>query len=327
MIVLLIVVFFASLMYGGTKKISIINVLNVLFCCNKNINNEDIMIIKYIRLQRTIVSYVVGAGLSVSGLIFQAILKNPMADPFTLGISGGAALGVAVAFIFGLSSIASIFIPLCSFVGMIISIFTVYFTGIKKCFSSKTMILSGVVVNYIFSSVVILLFALSPSKDINFAFMWLIGDFFNFDEKLFFFSIIVIFVCIILLFLFANIINIMYLDNERLKIFGVNIKKNIMFLFFVASIITAATVSICGIISFVGLIVPHFVRMIIDTNDNVLVVPLSAFSGALFLSFCDVLNRMIFSRILIPIGVIINIVGGFFFICLLLNQKKNINIY
>lgn len=310
--------FLFSLMYGS-NKISFIEVLKALFG-NIDMDENVAMIIKQIRLPRTIMTCIVGAGLAVSGCVFQAILKNPLADPFTLGISSGAALGVTIAFVFGLSSITNFFIPFCAFIGMTISVIIVYLLSVRRRFASKTMILSGVVVSYIFSSAVMLLFALSPSNSVQSAFVWLLGDFSNFDERLLPFTFVVILVSIIILSLFGNVINTVCLSDEKSKTFGIDIEKNITFLFFTASIITSATVSACGIIGFIGLIIPHAMRKIIRTNNNMLLIPASAFSGAFFLPFCDTLSRVLFSQILIPIGIITNIIGGFFFVYLLLKS-------
>jgi len=315
--ILVILVFLFSLSCG-LNKISFINVLKALF---GNADENTIIIIKQIRLPRISMACVTGAGLAVSGCVFQAILKNPLADPFTLGISGGAVFGVAVAFAFGLSSIANFFIPFCAFIGMIISVTIVYLSSLKKGFASNAMILSGVVISYIFSSIVMLLFALSPSDSMQTAFAWLMGSFSNFDEKLLPFIMIIVLIGIIISSLLGNIVNALYLSSEKSKTFGIDIERNITFFFLTASIITAATVSICGIIGFIGLIVPHIMRKIVGMN-NIVLIPASALLGAVFLTLCDTLSRVLFSPVLIPISVITNIIGGFFFLYLLLKSEK-----
>jgi iron complex transport system permease protein len=278
-------------------------------------------IIKQIRFPRIFLACMVGAGLAVSGCVFQAILKNPLAEPFTLGISGGASLGAAAAFISGLAAIRSFFIPFCAFAGMIVSVFVVYLLSMQKRFNSNAMILSGVVVSYIFSSVVMLMFALSPENSVQAAFLWLMGNFSASDERLLPFITVVVLISITILSLSGNVINAVSLGGEKSKTFGMNIERNIKILFLSASFITAATVSICGVIGFVGLMIPHIMRKIIGTN-NVILIPASAFAGAGFLPLCDTLSRILFSPVLIPIGVITSIVGGVFFICLLLKPDR-----
>jgi iron complex transport system permease protein len=253
--------------------------------------------------------------------VFQAILKNPLADPFTLGISGGASLGAAAAFISGLAAVRSFFIPFCAFVGMTVSVSVVYLLSMQKRFNSNAMILSGVVVSYIFSSAVMLMFTLSSENSVQAAFLWLMGNFSAFDERLLPFVTVIVLISIIILSLSGNVINAVSLGGEKSKTFGMNIERNIKFLFFTASFITAATVSICGVVGFVGLMIPHIMRKIIGSN-NVILIPASAFSGAIFLPLCDTLSRMLFSPVLIPVGVITSIIGGLFFVCLLLKPDR-----
>ncbi|MDR3253653.1 MAG: iron ABC transporter permease, partial [Endomicrobium sp.] len=160
---LVFTVFLFSLLHGSIQ-ISFFDMLKGLFGCGAD---ADIaVIIKQIRFPRSLMACVTGAGLAVSGCVFQAILKNPLADPFTLGISGGAAFGATVAFVIGLVSITNFFIPLCAFIGMMVSVLIIYLLNVKKKFNSNSMVLSGVVVSYIFSSAVMLMFALSPSNSV-----------------------------------------------------------------------------------------------------------------------------------------------------------------
>jgi iron complex transport system permease protein len=167
------------------------------------------------------------------------------------------------------------------------------------------------------------MFALSPADNIQSAFVWLMGSFSMFDEKLLPFVVIVVLTGIIILSLSGNIINAMYLGDEKSKTIGFDVEKNIKFLFITASLITATTVSVCGIIGFVGLMIPHIMRKLVDTN-NMILIPASAFAGAVFLLLCDSLSRVLFAPILIPVGVITSIIGGLFFVFLLFKSERNI---
>jgi iron complex transport system permease protein len=319
---LLIFIIFIFSLLNGTIEISFLNILKMLFGNKKMLTEDIIVIIKQIRLPRTIMSCVTGAGLSISGCVFQAILKNPLADPFTLGISSGAAFGTTLAFVLGLDTMASFFMPLCAFIGMICSIFIIYLLNMKNKFNSNSMILSGVVVSYIFSAAVMFMFILSPTNSVQSAFIWLMGgNLSTFDERLLPFVIVVVIVGTIILSLLGNIINIISLNIEKSETLGINVAKNVKFLFIMASFVTAVTVSACGIIAFIGLIVPHIMRKIIGSN-NVILIPASAFAGAIFLQLCDTLSRTLFSPILIPIGIVTSVIGGIFFICLLLKSEK-----
>jgi iron complex transport system permease protein len=305
---------------SGSIDISFSDALNGLF---KNADDNVTIVIKYIRLPRIIMACITGAGLAVSGCVFQAILKNPLADPFTLGVSGGAAFGAAMAFISGLSAMASFFVPLCAFIGAISSTLIVnYLFNLAKKFDSNAMILSGIVASYMFSSAVMLMFSLSATSSTHAALTWLMGSFSVFDERMLLIILTVVITGIIILSLFGNIINTITLGRDKSKTLGINIKKNVKFLFFTASIIAAATVSACGIIGFVGLVIPHIMRKIIGANNTIL-IPASALAGANFLLFCDTLSRILFLPLTIPVGIITSIVGSFFFVWLLLNPEKS----
>jgi len=316
--ILLFLVFFFSLTYG-LSGISLIDALSALF----NVGDENIItIIRSIRLKRIIMVCVTGAVLGGSGCVFQAILKNPLADPFTLGISGGAALGASIAFISGFAAVASFFTPLFAFVGAALSVFTVYIFGFKGKFDSNIMILSGVIVSYTFSSIVMLMFALSQSTGVQQSFMWLTGNFSTFDERLMPFVVTIGVVGLVILSLSGNIIDVISLGREKSETLGNNIEKNIKIIFLITSLLIASVVSVCGIIGFVGLMIPHIMRNFVGTT-SMLLIPASVFGGALFLLLCDSLSKIIFAPIVIPPGVITSVLGGVFFVFLLLRAKKS----
>ncbi|MDR1942733.1 MAG: iron ABC transporter permease [Endomicrobium sp.] len=318
MTVLLFLIFFFSLTYG-LSGISLLDALSALF----NFGDENIItIIKSIRLKRIIMVCVTGAVLGGSGCVFQAILKNPLADPFTLGISGGAALGASMAFISGLAATASFFTPLFAFAGATLSVFTVYIFGVKGKFDSNIMILSGVIVSYTFSSVVMLMFALSQSTGVQQSFMWLTGNFSTFDERLMPFVVAIGVFGLAVLSLSGNIIDAISLGREKSETLGNNIEKNIRIIFLITSLIIASVVSVCGIIGFVGLMIPHIMRNFVGTR-SMLLIPASVFGGALFLLLCDTLSKIVFAPIVIPPGVITSVLGGVFFVFLLLKAKKS----
>jgi iron complex transport system permease protein len=307
---LIIIAFYISITIGSIK-IKTSDIFNALFFNCKN--NDISLIVRYLRLPRFLVIFITGAGLAASGCVFQTILKNPLVDSFTLGISSGAAFGVTIAFVFKLTSITNLSIPICAIFGVIVSVIFVYYIGIRKNFSSHMMVLSGVIISYIFSSAVMLMFALSSYNNIQAAFVWLMGGFSEFDEKLIPIIFVIVILGIVILSFTYNIINILSLEKEKLKTLGMNIEKNIKFLFLIASFITAATVSICGVVGFIGLIIPHIIKKIVGEN-NFFLIPLSAVSGAIFLLFCDIINRILFNPITIPISIITSTIGGIFFI-------------
>jgi iron complex transport system permease protein len=300
----------------GTSNISIFDVLNFFY---GNANDNTILIVKYIRLPRVITSCITGAGLAVSGCILQAMLQNNLADPFTLGISGGAAFGATIALILKLSTV--IFVPICSFLGALFSAIIVYLISFRFQrieFDNNIMILSGIVVNYVFTSIVMLILILTKTNNFQSAYMWLMGSFSIFEDTIIYIASIIIIVGIIILSMSGNIINIITLGSDKAKTLGLDFNKKIKFFFIISSLITSSTVAISGVIGFVGLIIPHIVRKIISSN-NLILIPMSAFIGSIFLLICDSLSRM-FVVISLPIGIITNIIGGLFFIYLLVEE-------
>jgi iron complex transport system permease protein len=319
--VLLVVSLLLSLLLG-TTSISIIDILH-LFIVD---DSKDLRkIIFYIRFPRIIMAVMTGAALAVSGCVFQAILKNPLADPFTLGISGGAAFGAAIAFVAGIfTNVTSAFIvPLFALGGVSISVFIVYMLSYYKNFDSNSMILSGVIVSYIFSSIVMLLYVLAPSQSVHVAVMWLMGSLSYIDIRILPFISISIFIGVLFLAFCGNILNLVALGGEKSNTLGIDIIRAIKLLFIVTSTITAISVSVCGIIGFVGLMIPHVMRKIVGVNNTIL-IPICAISGAIFLLLCDTVARVVVLPIQVPVGIVTSIVGGVFFIFLLVGVKRKI---
>ena len=314
--VLAVLVFLFALA-SGSNDISFAECLKALF----GKGSEDAaMIIKSIRFPRVLAAMIVGAGLAASGCVFQGILRNPLAEPFTLGVSGGAAFGASLAFLFKLSSLSAFFVPLCSFAGSVISVSAVYILSGRKRFDSNAMILSGVVISYVFSSAVMLVYSLFSAAQIQAAFVWLMGDFSMIDERLFFVVGAIIILGTIFLCLSGNIINAVSLGNEKSKTIGVESERAVKIIFLTASLIAACAVSVCGVIGFVGLMMPHIMRKIIGANHLTL-IPASALLGASFLPLCDAVARTAAAPVMLPVGVITGIFGGIFFMFLLLKTR------
>ena len=303
---------------AGSNDIPLADVFGALF---GRADENSVAVIMKIRLPRIITAMVTGAGLAASGAVFQGILKNPLADPFTLGISGGAAFGTAAGFVLGFASISWLFIPFFAFAGALFAVFAVYVLSYGKRFDSNSIILSGVIISYIFSSAVMLLFALSPANQMQAAFVWLMGNFSTFDERLLPFVFAIVILGALILCLSGNIINAIALGGDKSRTLGIDVEKSVKIIFLIASLVTAAAVSVCGVIGFVGLMMPHIMRKIVGANHSFL-IPASALAGAAFLPLCDALSRSLFSPVTIPVGVITSIIGGIFFIFLLTRSKE-----
>ena len=322
LLLIILVITFIVAMISGISDIPVMEMLKSLFSTG---DGNTYTIINQIRLPRVILAVVAGAGLACSGCVFQGVLRNPLADPFTLGISGGAAFGASIGFAFGITKLSWIFLPLLGFLGALLSVGLVYILNMKKEFDSNTMILSGVVASYIFSSAVMLVFSISSSDQLYSAFMWLMGNLAFFDERLLPMVIILVMAGVVILCCLGNVINIISLGNEKSNSLGINTARTVKYIFLLSSLITACIVSCCGVIGFVGLMIPHITRKFVGNNNKVL-MPFSAVVGAIFLLICDTVSRTVIAPVEIPIGVITSIIGGLFFVFLLLRKAGKISI-
>ncbi len=274
-------------------------------------------IIWQIRFPRIILGLLVGAGLASCGTVFQGLLRNPLAEPYTLGISGGAALGVTVGVVLAASGA---YLPLFAFAGSASSVFLVYTIASKKRFSNPVLILSGVILSFLCSSLVFLIFSVSGAEDVHGVILWLIGDLSSAQTYLI--KIIPFFILpgIGLFLIFSRDLNILTLGEEKALHLGVNSKQVKKLLFIAASCITGACVAASGIIGFVGLIIPHLMRKIVGV-DHRLLLPASCIAGASFLILCDTLARSIIRPLELPVGVITGVFGGLFFLGFLFKSK------
>lgn len=268
-----------------------------------------------IRLPRIILGFAVGGALSLAGTILQGMFRNPLVEPYTLGISGGASLGVCLNIIFKWYSFLGIVaFPLSGFLGAILVITFVYTLGFKKgILRLQGMLLTGVMISFIASSLVMLLMAISRKEDLHGIVFWIMG---SLDEPNM--ILIKITVCcavsgLILSYFFCLDLNALALGEEEAIHLGVHVEKTKRLLFLIASVLTGLSVSAAGIIGFVGLIVPHLMRMYSGSDHRILLIS-SFLGGACFLILCDTLARTIIDPLELPVGVITGIIGGIVFI-------------
>lgn len=280
-------------------------------------------IIWSVRLPRVLLGVIVGAGLSISGASFQGLLKNPMADPYILGISSGAALGAAIAIILKLETAFIGFsgISIMAFMGALIAVTLVYNIGrIRSQVPVTTLLLAGVAVGQFLTAITSLLMVIY-NRDMTKIIYWTLGSLsgkgWNPINTI---SIPIIAAMVILLF-FSRDINIMLTGEESAKSLGVNVERIKVYVLLLGTFITSMAVSISGIIGFVGLIIPHIVRLIVGPDHRIL-LPASAIVGSIFMVFTDTIARTVISPMEIPVGIITAIFGGPFFIYLLRSKKK-----
>ncbi len=289
--------------------------------------NIDYEIFVGVRLPRVILAALVGAALACAGVILQAILRNPLADPYILGISSGAGLGVITAVISGVtwSFWGGSPIAVFAFAGALGTVWLVWcigsFTGKSQVTS---LLLAGVVINAFFSAVIMFLTSIAKSDQLRVTIYWLMG---NITEK----SLSVLGVsagCILAgifaLFCISHRLNILTFGEEEAKGLGVDTAKTRLVAFGFAAFITAIAVSLSGLIGFVGLVIPHGVRLVIGPDHRQL-LPLSGVVGAIFLVAADTLARTVVAPAQLPVGVITAIVGGPFFLVLLAKYSRKVS--
>jgi iron complex transport system permease protein len=288
-----------------------------------SITSSQHSIIWSVRLPRVLLGVIVGAGLSISGASFQGLLKNPMADPYILGISSGAALGAAIAIIMKLEAAFMGFsgISIMAFIGALIAVTLVYNIGrIRSHVPVTTLLLAGVAVGQFLTAITSLLMVIY-NRDMTKIIYWTLGSLAGKGwNPITTMSIPLIAAMGILLF-FSRDINIMLTGEESAKSLGVNVERIKVYVLLLGTFITSMAVSVSGIIGFVGLIIPHIVRLIVGPDHRIL-LPASAIVGSIFMVFTDTIARTVISPMEIPVGIITAIFGGPFFIYLLRSKKK-----
>jgi len=283
----------------------------------------DFTIIK-LRLFRILLAVIAGASLATSGVIFQGLLRNPLADPYLLGVSSGASFGAVLSLTLGLGSLrfGIELLPVFAFIGGLSTVILVYnLSRTKDKVPVQTLLLAGVVVGAVFSSLVMFLVAISRANQLHSIIWWLLGSLEIIDKRqLIGISLVSIFGIAITLY-YSRQLNILSLGDESAIHLGVNVELMKKIFFVVASLLATSTVAVCGIIGFVGLIIPHIMRLIVGPDHRVL-IPACVFSGAIFLVGCDILARNLLTPAELPIGVITALCGGPFFIFLLRKKRK-----
>jgi iron complex transport system permease protein len=302
----------------GESKISIIEA----FSQSKSISAE---ILFGVRLPRIIFTFLVGGGLALVGAIYQALLRNDLATPYTLGVSSGGAFGAVLAIktgivfqLFGLSTIT-----IFSILGSLLSILIIYFVACNRTgISTFTLILAGVTISLFFSAIILFIHYLADFTETYRMIRWLMGSLdvsgWNLPLTLFIFLIIIYF------YFHLNIpaFNLILAGRDVAQSKGVNVQSLQKGSFFLASILVGVIVSMAGPIGFVGLIIPHSIRLLYGADHKKL-LPYCVLIGGVFLVWCDTIARIIISPAELPVGILTSMFGGPFFIYLLIRKKRN----
>jgi len=278
-----------------------------------------------VRLPRLILAALVGAALASAGVVLQGLLKNPLADPYILGISSGAALGATLAILLGVGSslFGSYTLPAMAFFGAIITIFIVYnISRVGQQVPMGNLLLAGIAVGAFFSALVTLVMVFSGA-DLHAVIFWLMGGLANRGWGHVKAILPYFLVGIIPIYLTRRKLNLLLLGEEAAQHLGVEVETLKVILLGAVTLMVAASVSVSGIIGFVGLIIPHIFRLLAGPDHRIL-LPLSALGGAIFLVLMDTLARTAAAPLEIPVGVITALWGGPFFIYLLRKKKSTV---
>ena len=321
---LLLLVIFTSFLAltSGSAKILNKEIYNIIYTKlqGKEVISPQATVLFNLRLPRLILGLMVGGALALVGVIFQGMFRNPLVEPFTMGVSGGAALGVSIALSLGLQSFLGL--PFFGFLGALLSIFLVYsiargFRGFKM----TSLLLVGVMFSFISSSLIMLILSISRSQEAHAILFWIMGSLEGTNLYLLKIVCIVIPVMAILSFFKAWELNALSLGEEEARHLGIDTKRSKEIFFIFSSILAGVAVSVSGIIGFVGLVVPHFMRMVVGEDHRIL-MPASFLAGGIFLVLSDTFARTVIAPIELPVGVITGIIGGTVFILFLVKGEN-----
>jgi iron complex transport system permease protein len=326
-----VLVFVACLGFG-TQTISYSTIIAVLVgsvagsSMEQGSSDPISVILLQVRMPRVVLAFLVGGSLAMVGVALQALLRNPLADPFVIGISSGAALGAAIALLFGLGiSVGSLSaLPVCAFAGALLSLMIMYrISAAQYGFSVYTLLLAGVVLNAIFSAFIMFLTSIADPNRAFGMYAWLMGSLTGPDWPTLGILVLYLGAGLVLLGMHAQSLNLLTLGEETARSLGVEVERVKKSVFLAAAFLTGAVVSFSGIIGFVGLIIPHAVRLVVSA-DHRLLLPVSGLVGGVFLMLADTVARTALSPSEFPVGVITALVGGPIFLWLLTTRQTQL---
>ncbi len=293
-----------SLLLGisiGSVHLSLHQLIQAVF--QSNASTQHIIIFN-LRLPRTLCAFITGGLLALSGALMQTLLRNPLADPYVLGISGGAAVATLISILLGTMTQ---YLSIYAFIGSLISMLLVIgLTQVRGHWSSLRLLLTGVVVATGWGAIISFILTISPQQNLRSMLFWLMGDLsyahFSILET------IVLFFGLLISLILAKPLNIMIRGDLTARSLGINTRRLNMFLYIITSLLTACAVSMAGCIGFVGLIVPHILRLV-GNADHRFILPASVLLGGSLLSLADTLARSLLAPQQLPVGIITALIG------------------
>lgn len=285
-------------------------------------NGSEKEILLFIRLPRVIVAFLMGMALGASGAVLQGILRNPLADPYILGISSGSALTAALGLLSGFYLTSTMSIPLMALTGAAFVSLLVGTLGWKRGgIWPERLLLAGVGLSFLFYALLMLIISIAPGERMRRAVLWIFGDLSIADWSLIPYGALLIVTGLLIAICRAKSLNALMLGDEFAHSLGFSVNKERLLFFMSVVIMTSASVSLGGTIGFIGLLIPHIVRFLIGADNRVLIL-MSAFCGGTFLCVADLIGRSIISPVEIPSGIVTAIIGSPYFLYLL--RKKDV---
>ena len=283
----------------------------------------DEKIVWIVRFPRFLAAVGVGIGLAVAGVVMQAIIRNPLVDPYITGVSSGAALGAACAVLLGVAigSAGTYSLPIMAFIGAILA-FTITL-GLAESAGGRPVafVLAGVIVGIFLSSITNLLMITNPSEGVQGVLYWLFGNLANATLQEDGIILFVVGVLTVIVLVYARELNVVLLGDDQANQLGVNVRFMKRGMLILTSLLTGVCVAFTGVIGFVGLIVPHMTRMVVG-GDHRLLLPASIVVGANFLVACDIIGRLIGGSEEFPVGIVTSLIGAPFFAYLLIRKGR-----
>ncbi|HEX7087172.1 MAG TPA: iron ABC transporter permease [Vicinamibacterales bacterium] len=305
---------------AGSTPISLARALDPSIPWTENV---DAQIFFVARLPRVLAAALVGSALAAAGVVFQALLRNPLATPFTLGISAGAALGAMLALTFGatLAAAAWATVPLASFAGAAAAVLVVYAMAVarRRGFSTDVLLLAGVTLNSLLSALILLVQYFADVTQALQTVRWLLGDLDVAGYAPLLAALPMVAAACALFFTLPRALNLLALGPDHAAARGIDPLRAQRVAFFSASLATGAAVSVGGPIGFIGIVVPHLVRLLVGADHRV-VLPASLGFGAAFLIACDLVSRTMLAPVEVPVGIVTALTGGPFFLWLLIRR-------
>lgn len=282
---------------------------------------SSLLIVTEVRLSRVLLAVVVGAALALAGAAFQGVLRNPLADPYTLGVASGSSLGAAFLILFGLQMVLGLWtVPLLAFVtGGITLVVVLLLARARGMMNVETLILTGVVVQAFLGAFVSFMVAVSHSL-VNQILFWLMGSLSGRGYEHVELVLPFLLIGLPLMIRYAQPLNLIALGERHAFHLGVQVERTKLVVLIVGTLLTAAAVSVSGVVGFVGLVIPHLVRLIVGPDYRI-IIPLSAIGGSIYLLWADTLARMVLSPQEIPLGIVTALIGAPFFAYLLYRRK------